>query len=142
MRSNVEKANGLNRKLSIEVSAEEVSVELDKVYLEFRQGANIKGFRKGKAPLDKVKALYKAKAVEEASYRVIRYYGNQALEEHSLNPLGMPEIADLKGPLKEGADFCFSMEFEVNPEVHVQKYKGLEVQKEVLEISEEKVDQV
>ena len=48
MGSNIEKSNGLSRKLSIQVSVEDISNEFDSMYQELRDEAHLKGFRKVK----------------------------------------------------------------------------------------------
>ena len=58
MKSSLDKLDGLQRRLKIEVPAETVKGAFDKIYKNFQKQATLKGFRKGKAPLQTIKSVY------------------------------------------------------------------------------------
>src|SRR5690606_35922474 len=101
-----------------------------KSYKEIQKTAEIKGFRKGKVPMDKVKALYSDRVQSNVVQRLVEENFFKALDETKLDPINQPQL-DMK-PLEEGKPFAFSLTFEVHPEVELKKYEGLEVQKEQL----------
>ncbi len=50
MQVKVESLSKIKKKINFEIPAERVGLEIDKAFEEIRKNANIKGFRKGKAP--------------------------------------------------------------------------------------------
>lgn len=140
MKATVDKLDGLSRKLNVEVPTEKVNNAFGKVYKVLQKNANIKGFRKGKAPLDIIRSLYHDRVQSDVAQELIQNHYTEALDEHSLNPIGYPQISF--GQLAEGQPFSFSAEFEVRPDVEVKNYEGLEIEREKLVIPEDRVEEI
>lgn len=140
MKSSVDKLDGLVRKLNVEVPAEKVQSAFDRVYKGIQKNANIKGFRKGKAPMATIKSLYADKVHDDVLNDLVSEGYRAALDEHSLDPIGYPKI-DFE-TLDSDKQFNFSAEFEVRPEVTLKKYEGLKIEKEKIQVSDEQVDSV
>lgn len=64
----------------------------------------------------------------------------KAIEEHSLDVVSRPEIEEL-GEIEGGKDFDVTVQVYVRPEVTLGEYKGLEVAKEEVEVTDEEVNQ-
>ncbi len=141
MKSSLDTLGGLARKLSIELPSDLVKAGFDKVYKEIQRDAEIKGFRKGKAPLTKVKSLYGDRVKGEVLQELVSEHYSKALEQHSLEPIGLPKIHFEKG-IEENQGFTFTAELEVRPTVTIQKFEGLEIKKETPQVDESKVDEV
>jgi trigger factor len=140
MKSDVEKLQGLSRRLKIEVPPEIVSAALEKMYQDVQRNAKFKGFRPGKAPITMVKQEYRAKVENDVAAQLIQEHYAKALDQHDLDPVNYPEI-ELEG-LQEGAPLKFTALFEVRPAVELKKYTGLEVEKEKLEVKDDVVDNI
>lgn len=140
MKSTIETQDGLMRKLAIEIDATKVQSAFDHVYKEIQKSANLKGFRKGKAPLATIKSMYADKVRDDVLNDLVSEGYQWALNEHSLNPIGYPKLNFEN--LDPAANFKFTAEFEVRPEVKVEKYEGLKVEKEKLVINEEQVNNI
>lgn len=138
MKSNLENVSPLERKLNIEVPAAEVQAAFEKAFKGIQKHAAIKGFRKGKAPLNTVKSIYGDRVKQDVIQDIIQTHYVSALKEHSLDPISYPTIEF--DPLEADKNFIFSAEFEVRPEVKLQQVEGLKAQKEKLEISDKFVD--
>lgn len=138
MKSTVNKLEGLNRKVTVEVPEEQVASAFNKVYKTLQKSASIKGFRKGKAPLSAVKTLYGDRVKGDVLQDIISEGYQSALMEHNLHPVNQPDFNfDV---LEESQNFTFSAEFEVRPDVKLEKYEGLSVEKEKITINEEQVE--
>lgn len=122
MKSDVQKLEGLKRKLNIEVPHDVINAALDKMYKEVQRVAKFKGFRPGKAPLNLVKTEYKSKVESDVAAQIVQEHYEKALDEHELFPVGYPEI-DLD-PLTEGQSLKFTATFEVRPDVQLKKVYG------------------
>ena len=97
------------------------------------------GFRKGKAPEHIVEQqLGKEYVMEEAADILIQESASEALKEEGITPVTemKPEVITNE----EGKEFVFKVTFTPYPEVKLGKYKGLEVAKEVEEITDEEVN--
>jgi trigger factor len=140
MKSDVEKLEGLKRRLSVEIPSEVVSNALEKMYKDVQRVAKFKGFRPGKAPLNLVKAEYKAKVESDVATQIVQDHYGKALDEHSLDPVNYPEI-EFDG-LKEGEALKFKATFEVRPEIQLKKYEGLSVEKEKLEVDSQVIESI
>jgi trigger factor len=84
--------------------------------------------------------MYTDKVRADVIDRLVSETYREALSEHDLTPLGYPKL-DFE-ELDESKDFNFTAEFEVRPEVKVEKYEGLAVNKEKIQIDETKVDEI
>src|SRR4051812_15980578 len=92
MKANLEKISGLERKLSIEIPAEQVKAAFDKVYREIQKSATIKGFRAGKAPIQLIRSTYSDRATQTVIQDLIGSTYVKALEENQLEPISDPKI--------------------------------------------------
>ena len=137
MKSTLDKLDGLSRKLNIEVPAEKVQEAFEKVYKRIKKNATVKGFRKGKAPIATIRSLYSDRVKSDVVQDLIQDSYQAALEEHSLDPVGFPKIAFTAAD--ETSPFHFTAEFEIRPDVVIKKFENLPVQKEILEISDDRV---
>lgn len=128
IKSTVETTQGLQRKLNVEVPTDVVKSAFDKVYQSIQRSVEIKGFRKGKAPLNTIKSLYKDRVVGDVAQDLIQAHYGEALKSQKIDPISYPEF-EFEDPT-ENKDFSFTAIFDVRPEVKVKKWEGLEVEKE------------
>ena len=140
MKSSVENLSSLQRRLSIEIPAAVVQSAFQKYFTDIQRNVQLKGFRKGKAPLATVKSLYSDRVRMDVVQDLIQKHYVEALSAHKLDPIGNPEF-EFQDPT-EGADFKFSAQFDVRPEVKLKKYEGLEVEKEKYSFDSKRVDEV
>lgn len=140
MKSSVENVSSLQRRLHIEIPAATVESTFQKHFSNIQKNVQLKGFRKGKAPLSAVRSMYGDRVKMDVVQDLIQNHYAQALSTHKLDPIGNPEF-EFADPL-EGVDFKFSAEFDVRPEVTLKNYEGLEVEKEKLEFDDKRIDAV
>lgn len=138
MKSNLENVSNLERKLQIEVPVQTVNQEFDKAYKYLQREVNIKGFRKGKAPIATIRSMYNDKIKNDVVQNIVQSTYWNALKEHKLTPISMPSI-DF-GDIQEDAPFTFTANFEIRPEVKIQKKSGFKVEKEKLTINDERIN--
>ena len=139
MKTTIEDLSKLEKKLNIEVPASQVDSEFLKAFKYLQKNVEIKGFRKGKAPIDKIRSLYGDKIRSDVTQNLVQATYMDALKEHDLIPIGMPDIQFL-GEVGEGETFTYTAQFEVQPDIELSQIEALEVKKEKLDINDEKVD--
>jgi trigger factor len=135
----VEKLEKNMAKLTIEVSAEEFEAALEKAYRKNKNKITLPGFRKGKAPRKMIEKMYGAGFFyEEAANIIIPDAYSKAAEECEEEIVSQPQINVTQ--IESGKSFIFTAEVAVKPEVTLGEYKGLEVEKSEVAVSEEEVD--
>ena len=129
----IEDVSQVEKKIFLNIENTVVNKEIDDFFSNVKKTAQVKGFRKGKAPLGMLKKLFQGKArLTIAQALLVRYYA-QALKDHNLNPVGQPVVGDpdddekgeYPGEFSEDNSFTAELTVEVLPEVDPQNYKGL-----------------
>ena len=124
--------------LEFTVSKDDFENAVNKAYLKVKNNINIKGFRKGKAPRHIIEKIYgKSIFYEEAMDIAVQEAYPAAVEELKLDIIDSPKIDVEK--FEEGEDLVFKAEVEVMPEVELPQYKGVEVAKTEIKVSDEDV---
>ena len=135
----VEKLEKNMAKLTIEVSAEEFEKAMNGAYQKQKSKINMPGFRKGKAPRAMIEKMYGAGIFyEEAANAIIPEAYAKAAEESGLEIVSQPDIDIVQ--IEKGKAFIFTAEVAVKPEVTLGEYKGVQVQKKSVEVTEEEVN--
>ena len=125
-------------KLVIEVSAEEFEKALQAAYNKNKSKISIPGFRKGKVPRQMVEKMYGPSFFyEDAANMLIPVEYDKAAAECGLEIVSRPVI-DVE-QIEKGKAFIFTAEVAVKPEVTLGEYKGIEVAKAEVEVTEEEV---
>ncbi|HUL44508.1 MAG TPA: trigger factor [Bacteroidota bacterium] len=127
----------VEKEMHIQTSAEELIPHFEEAYKRYQPKIELHGFRKGKAPLDLVKKIY-GESIEYSSLDTIAsdvYRG--IVEERNLQPIGEPVLTDLD--YKRGTGLTFKVKYEIKPNVVVQEYRNLPVEKLVHTITDKEV---
>jgi trigger factor len=138
MKSSVEAVSGVEKRIRVEVPAEEVARRIERGYAEVRKIAPIRGFRKGKAPMSMVKRAFRESVEADVAEHLVKESLAEAVKANDLRVLSLPKIDG--GALAEGEEFVFTATVEVLPEVSPKEYKGLPVTREKAEVTEEEVE--
>ncbi len=135
----VEKLEKNMAKLTIEVPAEEFEKALETAYQKNKNKISLPGFRKGKAPRTMIEKMYgKEVFYEDAANEIIPDAYEKALEECTEDIVSAPKIDVTQ--IEAGKNFIFTAEVALKPEVTLGTYKGVEVDKVEVEVSDEEVD--
>lgn len=121
-------ASALQRKeknvieLTLNVSADDIKKVHEMILDEAVKSAEIKGFRKGKAPRAKVEdQLDKTKVNEEVLRTLLPKAYADAVREHNINPIVNPRIEIIS--MEEGKDWQFRATTCEKPEIKLGDYK-------------------
>jgi trigger factor len=134
----VEDISQVKKKMSFEIPWAFVKDELENVYRDIGKKAKIKGFRPGKIPRKVLESYFKADAEGETITNIVNKYYWQELDNREIVTLSRPEI-EQEG-LKENTDFSFSATFETEPAFEPQNYRGIELEKINISVSEEDME--
>jgi trigger factor len=122
----------------ITLSREELQPHLDHAYDKERTRIEIKGFRKGKAPLDLIKRMYGEAIEHDALDRVANDFYVRAMDERKISPIGQPAMIDMD--YRRGEQFRFRIQYETRPEIALRDYKGIPVVRATHTVSDAEVD--
>lgn len=126
-------------KLTIEVSADEFEKAMQSAYVKNKGRINIPGFRRGKAPRQMIEKMYGAAIFyEDAANEIIPSAYDREVAECDLELVSQPKIEVTQ--IEKGQPFIFTAEVAVKPEVTLGEYKGLEVPKADLTVTDEEID--
>ena len=135
----VEKLEKNMAKLTIEVSAEEFEKGIQAAYLKEKGKISLPGFRKGKAPRKMIEKMYGVGVFyEEAANNVMPMAYSNAAKESELEIVSNPEIDIVQ--IEAGKPFIFTATVAVKPEVTLGEYKGVEVKKADLAVTDEEIE--
>ena len=122
----------------LKVEGDEVKNIKSGVLKNIQAKADIPGFRKGKAPLSTIEAQFADVIKEEVTDKLLQAYYEQVVTEADIKPVDF--IKSVEASL-EGDKFQGTFTVEIYPEVKLGEYKGLEVEKENFEITDELLEQ-
>ena len=135
----VEKLEKNMAKLTIEVSAEDLDKAMEKAYQKQKSRISLPGFRKGKAPRKMIESMYgKGVFMEDAVNSLVPQEYTKALGECDLEIVSQPEINVTQ--MEPGKALIFTADVAVKPEVTLGDYKGVEVPKSEIAVTDEEVD--
>lgn len=133
--------NGENQQvtLTIEVEAAEVNKAVEQACKRLANRVSIPGFRKGKAPRMIVERHVGKDAVLQEAFDIVAPKAlSKAFDEQKIDPVTRPSV-DIE-TLEEGKDLVFKATVTPRPEVKLGDYKGLNVPKNEVDITDEDVE--
>ena len=135
----VEKMEKNMAKLTIEVAAEDLEKAMQNAYQKAKGRISIPGFRKGKAPRKMIEQMYgKGVFLEDAVNALIPEHYSKASAECDLEIVSQPTIDITQA--EPGKALIFTAEVATKPEVTLGDYKGVEVPKTEINVTDEDVD--
>jgi trigger factor len=130
-------AESCKREVEITVPPEVVAEETERIVTKLRNRAKIPGFRPGKAPASMVRMRFADQIRQEVMETLIPRHLYQQLEAQGLRPVGVPDVSDVA--FQPGEPLRFRAEFEVVPDFELKEYRGLRVEYNEPEATEEEV---
>ncbi len=138
MQVTINEVGGLTKKLKIVLPKEEVSKELDAGFRRIKNDARIKGFRRGKVPRHILERTYGQKVRAEVAEKLVQATYFDAVEKEKLDVVAHPEI---KAPVfEEDGSFSYEAEVDTRPQFDLQGYKGVEIEKEEITVTDAEID--
>lgn len=134
----VENVSDLTKKLTITLPKEVVKKKLDKAYNKLNKDVSLKGFRKGKVPRSVLEKNFKEQVQAEVGEELVQETYFDAVEQEKLEPVVHPEITEHSFP--ESGSFVYVAMVDVKPEFEMAQYKGIDVEKQIITISDEELE--
>ena len=140
MKIEIKIGEGLTRELSVEIPAQTVNSKLDEKLTELRRSVSLKGFRRGKAPLNMVRSRYGDQAKADVIDELFRQSLSTAIDENKLKIASRPTVTALD--MADDGTLTYRADLEVFPEVEKVDFDGLELRAVELKVEDQEVDDV
>ena len=139
MQVTAEHPNASEVELKIEVPAETVSETIDRVYDEFAKRTEVPGFRKGKAPRSMLERYVSPESVRRRAVDLmVPDAYQQAIEQEKIEPYADPDVEIVQ--FESEQPFIFKAKVPLPPKIELGEYKGIEVERPKVNITDEDVD--
>ena len=137
MEKTISDLEGLTKQLEITLTNEELATKFDEKYKEAQKYVEIKGFRKGRVPLNMVIRMFGKMIRENSLEDIANEVFKQINEEDKLKITSEPKLE--KAELTEdGAKFI--IHFESTPSVDIGEYRGIQIYEPVHIVTDESID--
>lgn len=135
--------DALNATITVNVTPEDYSEVVDKKLKEHQKKAELKGFRKGKAPLAMIKKLYGTSILVEEINRLVTNSLYRYIVDNNLDILGEPlpnEEEQSEIDWKNTTDFSFVYDVGISPNIDLNLSKEDKITRYVIDVSETTLD--
>ncbi len=138
---NYEDLSPIKKSVEVEIPADRITNEAQRVTTEFSRQAKLPGFRPGKIPANVIRSRFAKEIQDEVMQRLLPLSFREAIAEKNVEPVGDPELERIDAYI-EGAPVKYKANFEVKPHIQLGDYRGLEVDDEKIEVTDKDVDEM
>ncbi|HEX7191612.1 MAG TPA: trigger factor [Thermoanaerobaculia bacterium] len=129
----------VKKAVEVEIPADLIARESERVTHEFGRQAKIPGFRPGKVPSSVVRNRYAKEIQEEVMSRLLPATFRDAIAERGVEPVGDPQLEHVDAFI-EGAPIKYKAAFEIKPQIELHEYRGIEIDDPKIEVTETDVE--
>ena len=137
-------AEGLERKFTVKVPASELDAKLNARLADVKGRVQLKGFRKGKAPLPFLKKMYGKGMMSEILQEIVNETSYKAFTDRDLKPATTPHphlTSDIDAIIDGKADLEYDVHAEILPVFEPMSVDGVKLKRPVAEIADSEVDE-
>lgn len=139
MKADLVDVNETRRDLTIEVPSNLVDEAIGHAAVKIGKQARIPGFRPGKVPVTVIRQRFKPQIMQDVAEHLVSKAVGDALIEKGVEPIGTPDITDLK--LEEGQPLTFKASFDVVPSFDPGDLSTIEIAESSREVADDVVNQ-
>jgi trigger factor len=139
MSYSVEDVNSCTKKFVFKFEAVDLTTQIEVALKSKQKDSNLKGFRKGKAPLTMIKEMYGPQVENEALYTFVSQEFYSAIQKEGIKAVGYPQFSNTDFE-KESNNVNFEATVEVIPAITLGDYSKYEFKKDDTKVSDSEVD--
>lgn len=136
----VQEVNGCTKKLAFSFETLDLTKEIKEAVKDKQKTVNLKGFRKGKAPLDMVEKMYGPQIESDALNRFVQGQVFEAINKEKLKVVGYPSFENVK--YDDGKSVSFDALVEIFPNVEIKDISGYSFSKDKIEVNAEDIEKM
>ncbi|MBI4358790.1 MAG: trigger factor [Candidatus Omnitrophica bacterium] len=137
LKVDVKDVSSCEKVLTIDVPSEMVTEEFSAFYESVGKRAKIPGFRPGHAPKHVVALHFRDEARQEVWKQLVSRTFRSAVDQEELPIIGYPQIEQVEF---DETRLKFKAHVEMKPKVKIDKYAGLSVKREAVQVDEPEVE--
>jgi trigger factor len=126
------------REVEIEVPADEITRNYQTVTKRYKKMARIPGFRAGKVPESLIRGRFAEQIRQDVMEAVLPEHFRTAIAERQLKPISQPQVTKID--LEEGKPLRFKAAFEVLPDISIDGYQDVKVEKPSADLTDAEAD--
>ncbi|HUF43976.1 MAG TPA: trigger factor family protein, partial [Aestuariivirgaceae bacterium] len=138
---------GLKRELKVTVPAADLEQHLIERLKDLSQRVQIRGFRRGKVPVNHLRRVYGKSVMAEVVQQQLEDTSKKAVAEAKLKPAYQPDMAlpedttEVENIMQGKADLAYTLKFEIVPPIEIKDASQIELERWVVAVAEEEIDQ-
>ena len=131
--------DALNYQVTIDIAADDYAEALKKRLNEYRRRADIKGFRKGMAPMSLIQRMYGDQCLYESVNHLVGEQLDNFIRDEKLRIVGEPLPSEDQPQIewKAGNDFTFKFDMAQTPEINFEVGEGDKIPYYEINVTEE-----
>jgi len=134
------KSDGLRREYEVVVSAEDLEAKTLKKLETVRADFQMKGFRKGKAPLPLLRKMFGKSVMGEVVQETVEETVQKHLTETGHKPAHEPEVKITNQKFDEGDDLTVAIGYDCLPEIPELDYSAIHLERRMVEVDDSAVE--
>ena len=131
------KKNNLEKKIKLNISSKDLESDFKKRLLAQQSSSDLKGFRKGKAPLDVIEKYYGDQIKQRLIMDKMGDIFYKKISEENIPVVGQPSFAPESFDIKK--DIKFEVSYEIYPEFSLAKMGSLSFKKPVSKVTDQDI---
>ena len=138
MKVTVEELSPTKRALRVELPPERVTSQMEAKLREWERNLALPGFRRGRVPRALIQTRFDNELREEVLRDLIPDSMREAVAQTSLAPVGQPSVEDVY--FHQGEPLTYRAVMDVKPTVTVTDYRGIALEREKTDITDQEVE--
>lgn len=130
----IQNINGCTKKLLFNFEKVDLSKEIQVALTKKQSTVSLKGFRKGKAPLDLIKKFYGPQVENDALYQFVSGQYFDCIKKEQIKAIGYPSFDNTK--YEAGKNVSFEAIVETFPEIELKDFSKYTFKKESAEVTD------
>ena len=135
------RADGLRRAYEVVVPANTLEARTTEKLKTVRSGFQMKGFRKGKAPLPLLKKMFGKSLLGEVVQETVEETVSEHLKETGHRPAQQPEIKIVNQEFDEGDDLKIEFAYECLPDVPEPDFSDINLERKIVNVDDRAVEE-
>ncbi len=130
---------GYEKNIEVKVPHQDLLTKIEELFKKYQKTMQLEGFRKGKVPLALIKKAFGTKIEREAAENAVPDILQEAIDNNKIKFHDLLKLEDFDFNRQDG--LSFTAHIRVEPEIELTKYKKLEFEREIYQITEDDINQ-
>lgn len=138
-----EKIDKLNAVIKVKLSESDYQANVDKVLKDYRNKANVPGFRKGHVPMGMIKKMVGSSAMVEEINKILSASLQKYIEDEKLDVLGnpLPNFSEQeKIDWENQKEFEFKYDIGLAPQFEIELSEKIKIEQNIIKVSKSDID--